>query len=104
MEKTNETEISNLPNKEVKELVIKTLIQLENKWAPKCNKELESIKKKNQSNLKSTITEMETHTHTLQAISSRWYRRMHKRSGRQKNGNSPIRTRRKGQIKKTRTV
>ena len=31
MEKTNETEISNLPNKEVKELVIKTLIQLENK-------------------------------------------------------------------------
>ena len=64
MEKTNETEISNLPNKEVKELVIKTLIQLENKWAPKCNKELESIKKKNQSNLKSTITEMETHPHT----------------------------------------
>lgn len=47
--KTNETEISHLPNKEVKELVIKTLIQLENKMSTKVYKELESIKKKNQS-------------------------------------------------------
>ena len=44
--KTNETEINNQPNKEAKELVIKTLIQRENILAPNCNKELENIKKK----------------------------------------------------------
>ena len=58
----NRMEISNLPSKEFKEIVIK-MTAIRRKWmklTENFNKEIKNIKK-NQSELKTTITERKTH-------------------------------------------
>lgn len=63
-EKPKEMDISNLPNKEFKEMVIKVLTKLESD-IENFNKEVERIIK-NQPGLKNTVTEMKN---TLEGIS-----------------------------------
>ena len=62
-------EISNLPNKEFKVMIIKILTELRrmNEYSENFNQKLENIKK-NQSEVKNTITEMKN---TLEAINCR---------------------------------